>query len=69
VPDPAETFRFVKYGAKMTATPGFGPPLADDQVWQLVTFLNEAPGMKPANFTLRTGTRATAQANEKFASG
>ena len=54
-PDMSETFRFIKYGVKMTAMPGFAKTQTDDQVWQLAAFLGEAPGMSPEDFATRTG--------------
>jgi mono/diheme cytochrome c family protein len=68
-PDSAENYRFIKYGVKMTAMPGFGPTLTDDQVWQLVAFLGAAPGMTPAAFTAQTGVSATTQMSAKSVGG
>ena len=57
-PDNAENFRFIKYGVKMTAMPGFGRNLSDAQVWQLVAYLSKAPGMKSSDFLALTGYSA-----------
>jgi mono/diheme cytochrome c family protein len=64
-----EMFRFVKYGVKMTAMPGFGKTLSDDQIWQLATFLRTAPGMTPANFITQTGFVPTAAPKAPAAGG
>ena len=64
-PDSAENFRFIKYGVKMTAMPGFGPTQTDDQIWQLVAFLGAAPGMDSAAFTAKTGLSAAMQVGAK----
>ena len=50
-----ETFRFIKYGVKMTAMPGFGKTQTDDEIWQLSAFLAMAPGMSPEDFSKETG--------------
>jgi mono/diheme cytochrome c family protein len=68
-PDSTENFRFIKYGVKMTAMPGFGPTQSDDQVWQLVAFLGAAPGMTAAAFTAQTGMSAATQMGAKAAGG
>jgi mono/diheme cytochrome c family protein len=54
-PHMEEMFRFIKYGVKMTAMPGFGETLSDDQVWQIAGFLRTAPGMTAPDYTARTG--------------
>ncbi len=53
-----EMFRFIKYGVKMTAMPGFGKTHTDDQIWQVAAFLNKAPGMTPTDFAALTGLTA-----------
>jgi mono/diheme cytochrome c family protein len=50
-----EMFRFIKYGLKMTAMPGFGKTNTDEQIWELAAFLRRAPGMSPENFATQTG--------------
>ena len=61
-PFPEEMFRFVKYGVKMTAMPGFGKTQTDEQIWELVAFLSKAPGMSPQDFTTLTGVSVPAEA-------
>jgi mono/diheme cytochrome c family protein len=53
-PDAAENFQFVKYGVKMTAMPGFGSSLSDDNIWSLVAFLGVAPGLSVADYAAKT---------------
>ena len=53
-PDPKENFQFIKHGVKMTAMPGFGPSLSDDDIWSLVAFLGTAPGLTAAEYTATT---------------
>ncbi len=50
-----EMFRFIKYGVKMTAMPGFANTQTDNQIWQLAAFLDKAPGMSPAEFAAQSG--------------
>ena len=54
-PDPQEDDWFITNGVKMTGMPGFEASLTPDQVWSLVAFLNNAPGMTAANFSAQTG--------------
>ncbi len=53
-PDPAENFQFIKHGVKMTAMPGFGPSLSDDNIWSLVAFLGAAPSLTAADYAAKT---------------
>src|SRR5581483_6008382 len=64
-PHMEEMFRFIKYGVKMTAMPGFGKTLTDEQIWQLAAFLRKAPGMSPEEFTAQTGVSGSAQKGAK----
>lgn len=57
-PDQQENFQFIKYGVKMTAMPGFGKSLDDEQVWQTVAFLNKLPGMSKSDYTSSTAATA-----------
>jgi mono/diheme cytochrome c family protein len=50
-----EMFRFIKYGVKMTAMPGFGKTHSDDDIWSVAAFLRKAPGMTPQDFATLTG--------------
>ncbi len=58
-----ETFRFIKYGVKMTAMPGFGKTLTDDEIWQLSAFLAKAPGMSSLDFLRETGINGSTTTN------
>ncbi|MDR3494421.1 MAG: cytochrome c [Ancalomicrobiaceae bacterium] len=53
-PDEKENFQFIKYGVKMTAMPGFGRSLGDDQIWQTVAFLHKLPGMSKSDYANST---------------
>lgn len=64
-PWPEEMFRFIKYGVKMTAMPGFAKTLSDAQIWQLVAFLRTAPGMSPQDFAARSGMNVSGAPENK----
>ncbi len=65
VPAADENFQFIKYGVKMTGMPAFGPTHTDDQIWSLVAFLGQAPGLKAPNFAAQTGMDASMAAPVK----
>lgn len=50
-----EMYRFIHDGVKMTAMPGFGKSLSDQEIWSLTGFLRTAPGMSPKDFAEKTG--------------
>jgi mono/diheme cytochrome c family protein len=54
-PDPQENFQFIKYGVKMTGMPAFATTHSDDQIWNIVAFLNTLPGITAADFATKTG--------------
>jgi mono/diheme cytochrome c family protein len=60
-----EMFRFIKYGVKMTAMPGFGKTHTDEEIWALTAFLRQAPGMSAEDFAAHTGIVAPAPAEPK----
>ena len=64
-----EMFRFIKYGVKMTAMPGFGKTHTDEQIWEFVAFLSKAPGMSPEDFATLTGIVVPKPAEAKPAGG
>jgi cytochrome c553 len=45
-----ELFRIVRHGLKLTGMPGWTAPRRDDEVWAVVAFLRELPGMDPARY-------------------
>ena len=54
-PRMGEMYRFIHDGVKMTAMPGFGRSLSDQEIWSLAAFLRTAPGMSPKEFAEKTG--------------
>jgi mono/diheme cytochrome c family protein len=41
----AQLFWIVKNGVKMTGMPAFGPTHGDDQIWNIIAFVQRLPGM------------------------
>lgn len=64
-----EMFRFIKYGVKMTAMPGFGKTHTDAQIWSLAAFLRKAPGMSPEDFAAQTTINGAKPPVEKSGGG
>jgi cytochrome c len=64
-----EMFRFIKYGIKMTAMPGFGKTHTDEEIWQIAAFLRKAPGMSPGDFAAQTGIGAPKATQAKAGGG
>ncbi len=50
VGDPAEQFWIVKHGIKMTAMPAWGPTHTDEEIWDIVAFLQKLPKLTPAQY-------------------
>lgn len=46
----AELFRIVKHGVRFTGMPAWPTQLRDDEVWAMVAFLRELPGMDAATY-------------------
>jgi mono/diheme cytochrome c family protein len=47
---PAELFWVIKHGIRMTGMPAWGPTHTDPQLWQLVAFIEQLPGMTDATY-------------------
>ena len=48
--DPPELFEIVKHGIKMTGMPAWPALQRDDEVWAVVAFIRELPGMDAARY-------------------
>lgn len=48
---PSELFWVVKNGIRMTGMPAWGPTHTDEQIWDLVAFMNRLPELSPKAFT------------------
>lgn len=48
--DPRRTFWIIKHGIKLTAMPAWGKTHTDEQIWDMVAFLQKLPGMTPAQY-------------------
>jgi mono/diheme cytochrome c family protein len=44
---PAEAFWVIKHGIKMTGMPAWGVTHSDDEIWNIVAFLNKLPELSP----------------------
>jgi mono/diheme cytochrome c family protein len=45
-----EMFWIIKHGIKMTGMPAWGPTHTDDQLWEIVAFLQKLPDLTPAQY-------------------
>ncbi|HKV10433.1 MAG TPA: cytochrome c [Thermoanaerobaculia bacterium] len=48
--EPAENFWIVKNGIKMTGMPAFGVTHSDDEIWDIVAFLNRMPKLSSQQY-------------------
>ncbi|HEY7853385.1 MAG TPA: cytochrome c [Caulobacteraceae bacterium] len=53
-----QLFWVVKNGVKMTGMPAWGITMSDDDIWDLVAFLEAMPQMKPADFQKAAAVRS-----------
>ena len=59
-----ELFWIVKNGLKFTGMPGWTAPQRDDEVWAVVAFLRELPGMEPERYrALALGNAGAVEVN------
>lgn len=56
--DAAETFWIVKHGIKATAMPAWGKTHDDEEIWNLVAFVKQLPGMTPKQYRAATASDA-----------
>jgi mono/diheme cytochrome c family protein len=47
---PAEQFWIIKHGLKMTAMPAWGTTHSDEEIWNMVAFLQKLPSMSPQQY-------------------
>jgi mono/diheme cytochrome c family protein len=45
--DPKEQFWIIKHGIEMTAMPAWGQTHSDEEIWNIVAFLQHLPGLSP----------------------
>lgn len=50
VQPPGEEFWIIKHGIKMTAMPAWGKTHSDDQIWNIVAFLQKLPSLSPTEY-------------------
>jgi mono/diheme cytochrome c family protein len=63
---PAELFWIIKHGIRMTGMPAWGPTHSDEELWDLVAFVERLPGLGPDAYRglADTGTHAHAHGEE-----
>lgn len=52
---PSEQFWVIKHGVKLTAMPAWGKTHGDDEVWDLVAFLNKLTSLDPDSYQAAVG--------------
>jgi mono/diheme cytochrome c family protein len=52
--DPREQFWIIKHGIKMTGMPAWGVTHSDEEIWNIVTFLQKLPAMSPGRYRALT---------------
>lgn len=52
---PREVFRIAKHGIKMSGMPAFAPEHSDEELWGLVAFVEQLPGMTPEEYEALAG--------------
>jgi len=53
--EPAEQFWVVKHGIKMTAMPAWGLTHSDEEIWNIVAFLQKLPKLSPQQYRALVG--------------
>jgi mono/diheme cytochrome c family protein len=48
--DPREQFWVIKHGVKMTGMPAWGVTHSDEEIWNMVAFLQKLPSLSPAQY-------------------
>jgi mono/diheme cytochrome c family protein len=48
--DPKLSFTVIKHGIKMSGMPAWGGPHGDQQIWNLVAFVNRLPDLSPSEY-------------------
>ena len=64
--DAEELFHIVKHGLKFTGMPAWPSQQRDDEVWAVVAFLREFPGLDQNGYRRLVGTDAAAEFGEAF---
>jgi mono/diheme cytochrome c family protein len=57
---PAEVFWVVKQGIKMTGMPAWKYRMLDEDIWAIVSFMRELPGLSPEQYRALKAPRVTA---------
>lgn len=62
--DPTEVFWVLQHGIKMTGMPAFGPTHSEDELWNLVAFVQKLPGMTAQTYQAM-GQSADSESSEQ----
>jgi mono/diheme cytochrome c family protein len=52
---PAEQFWIIKHGIKMSGMPAWGKTHTDDEIWNMVAFLQKLPKLTPGEYKMLVG--------------
>ena len=55
---PAEQFWVIKHGIKMSGMPAWGKTHSDDEIWNMVAFLQKLPKLTPGEYKMLVDTSA-----------
>ncbi|MDI1253325.1 cytochrome c [Thermomonas sp.] len=66
--DPKHDFWIIKHGIKLTAMPAWGKTHTDEQIWNMVAFLQKFRGMTPAQYA-QLGGKPPAQDEDHMHEG
>lgn len=58
---PGEEFWIIKHGVKLTAMPAWGRTHGDDELWNVVAFLNKMPDLDPRQYNAATSDELSAK--------
>ncbi|HEY1614274.1 MAG TPA: cytochrome c [Rhizomicrobium sp.] len=56
--NPAEAFWIVKHGIRMTGMPAWGVTHSDEEIWNIVAFLQVLPRLSPAEYRIQVSKAA-----------
>jgi mono/diheme cytochrome c family protein len=66
---PAHAFWIVKHGVKLTAMPAWGATHSDEEIWNIIAFLQKLPGLTPEDYQKLTGAADPAHGHEHHQHG
>jgi mono/diheme cytochrome c family protein len=63
--DPREEFWIIKHGIKMTGMPAWGVTHSDQEIWNMVAFLQKLPSLSPGEYRALAGSAARHREHEE----